>query len=349
MDGSTFIGESRSIIGMFQTTVGYSSSPTSSIGVDSTAQYAEAIISTLQPEVDRSTSTVQPDCTQFTFVVYVVVFGLMCTFGLVGNFLSLAVLGWERRDRGRVATFLLQTMAVVDNLFLLAAGVAQISMALKLHMLQDSSATASESVTIMNLSSSSHSSMSNYSMVVPDNASTVSAGCSDATCTSEYSQNAVNSQLVEHCVDYYGVTKGVATLGVTDVTPPADGGNVGSSFALFVVNISAYMAVIVFPLVHVTQMWTVWITVLVAFNRYVAICRPFQVSQVCTMKQTTRQIVALGVAIFVYCLPRFFEYRIEYEREPVSKKRGILSLDHIAPTRLNSTKLFCGAESRRAT
>ena len=44
------------------------------------------------------------------------------------------MLAWDRRDRGRVASFLLRTMAVADNLFLLTAGLAQISSALLFYL-----------------------------------------------------------------------------------------------------------------------------------------------------------------------------------------------------------------------
>jgi len=76
----------------------------------------------------------ESDCSVFTFVVYVVVFGTIVLFGLVGNGLSWFVLAWDRRDRGRVASFLLRTMAVADNLFLVAAGLAQISSALVFYL-----------------------------------------------------------------------------------------------------------------------------------------------------------------------------------------------------------------------
>jgi len=52
----------------------------------------------------------------------------------------------------------------------------------------------------------------------------------------------------------------------------------------------AYVTILVWPLVHITQMWTVWITVLVAFNRYVAICWPFRAALLCTMRQARVQV-----------------------------------------------------------
>ena len=53
------------------------------------------------------------NCDRFTFVLYVFVLGALCAFGLVGNTLSFLVLRSERR--GHVATFLLMTMAVADD------------------------------------------------------------------------------------------------------------------------------------------------------------------------------------------------------------------------------------------
>jgi len=57
----------------------------------------------------ESAAIVESDCSVFTFVLYVVVFGTVVVFGLVGNGLSWFVLAWDRRDRGRVASFLLRT------------------------------------------------------------------------------------------------------------------------------------------------------------------------------------------------------------------------------------------------
>lgn len=279
----------------------------------------------LIPDADPTRTSVEPDCSQFTFVTYVGVFGAMCTFGLIGNSLSWAVLGWERRNRGRVATLLLQTMAVVDNLFLLAAGVSQISMALKVYLMPPILPTADNGTALKldSASASNHSSSNSSAVELVASAFRCDVGADGGGAATQIEQ-----LIGYHVIGGVGCAEDVGTVAPSvdafgaEVSPtPAVGG--GSSFACFIVYISAYVAVFVFPLVHVTQMWTVWITVLVAFNRYVAICRPFHASQVCTMKQTTRQIMALGIAILIYCLPRFFEYRITYEPEEVSASPGV--------------------------
>lgn len=79
----------------------------------------------------------------------------------------------------------------------------------------------------------------------------------------------------------------------------------------------------VFPFVHVTQMLTVWITVLVAVSRYVAICQPYQAPRLCTMRHVRQQVAAVIIAVLVYNSPRFLEYRVEYEyakRPPLSNE-----------------------------
>ena len=76
--------------------------------------------------------------------------------------------------------------------------------------------------------------------------------------------------------------------------------------------------VYVWPLVHISQMWTVWITVLVAFNRYVAICRPFQAIRICTMRQSRLQVLVSAVSIIVYNIPRFLEHRLEFNFEVIA-------------------------------
>jgi hypothetical protein len=82
---------------------------------------------------DLSSSSAPPEvpsCDWFTFTLYVIVLGLLCAFGLVGNTISFIVLRAERHSH--VATFLLQTMAVADNLFLITTALSQMSTALTL-------------------------------------------------------------------------------------------------------------------------------------------------------------------------------------------------------------------------
>lgn len=93
--------------------------------------------------------------------------------------------------------------------------------------------------------------------------------------------------------------------------------------------LTAYIRACVWPLVHITQMWTVWITVLVAVNRYIAICRPFQAALWCTMTQARRHVVIMAVVIVFYNLPRFFEYRIEFRDDAIYATESIIQESRI--------------------
>ena len=68
----------------------------------------------------------------------------------------------------------------------------------------------------------------------------------------------------------------------------------------------------IYPLVHITQLGTVWITVLIAFNRYIAICKPFQAPKLCTITRVRLQVLLLALFIVLYNIPRFLEYQVVY-------------------------------------
>ena len=224
------------------------------------------------PTVIQHDTSTDIDCIQFTFDAYVIFFGTMCVFGLVGNGLSWAVLKWDRRNSGRVATFLLQTMAVVDNLFLLTAGISHITTAVTLYIEATDNGVAPPTVA------------RNSSFVTPIGV--------DAPPTK--------------VPDYDNFTASLR---------PIVG---GATSAVVRAYITAYVTVCVWPLVHITQLWAVWITVLVAFNRYVAICLPFQAHRLCTMRQVRYQAAFLGLSIILYNIPRWLEYKIIYTLKPVT-------------------------------
>ena len=164
-----------------------------------------------EPEVPPNPDV---ECGTFVFVVYVVLLGSMCMFGLVGNTLSFCVLRRERR--AHVATFLLCALAVVDNFYLIVVGGTSVYAAL---------------------------------------------------------------------INFIGHS-----------------GNA----------IQAYLVVFIWPFAYIAQMAAVWMTVHIAFNRYIAICRPFQAPQLCTMHRTRVQLATLATLIVLYNIPRFCEFKISY-------------------------------------
>jgi len=65
-----------------------------------------------------SSATASPSpiiCRYFTFVLYGMVAGTVCVFGLIGNLISVAVLSQDSKTP--VASVQLMALAVADNLF----------------------------------------------------------------------------------------------------------------------------------------------------------------------------------------------------------------------------------------
>ena len=76
-----------------------------------------------------------------------------------------------------------------------------------------------------------------------------------------------------------------------------------------------YLMVYVWPFIHITQFGTIWMTVLVAANRYIAICRPFEAHRLCTMRRVRIQVLTVAVVAVLYNIPRFLEYKLVYEQD----------------------------------
>jgi hypothetical protein len=160
-------------------------------------------------------------CKIYTFVLYVVVFGTMCVLGFIGNTLSFIVLHFDRQSHA--ATFLLQVMAAVDNVFLVTTGMSQMFPATLLY------------------------------------------------------------------------------VGMIPNTHP----------------FNPYLQTFVWPVVHIAQLCTVYITVLIASNRYIAICHPYKAERLCSLRVVRIQVLILFCAAFIYNVPRFFEYEFPCVEVPM--------------------------------
>ena len=69
-----------------------------------------------------------------------------------------------------------------------------------------------------------------------------------------------------------------------------------------------YLQVYAWPIVCTAQTATIWLTVLISTERYVAICAPLRASRVGVGK-VRLAILIIGVLSVVFNVPRFFEYR----------------------------------------
>ena len=62
----------------------------------------------------------------------------------------------------------------------------------------------------------------------------------------------------------------------------------------------------IWPLQYITHMWTVWMIVIVAGNRYIAVCRPMDAPRLCTKYNVQLEILIMAGAVCIYIIPRFF-------------------------------------------
>ena len=76
-------------------------------------------------------------------------------------------------------------------------------------------------------------------------------------------------------------------------------------------NVHSVVLVFVFPLAMMSQTTTIWVTVLVGINRYIAVCKPYQASRLCTVQQARKQLAIVILISCLYSLPKFFEAKLE--------------------------------------
>lgn len=71
-----------------------------------------------------------------------------------------------------------------------------------------------------------------------------------------------------------------------------------------------YVRLYTYPLLFACQTATMWMTVLIAVVRYLAVCWPYRALQMCQVPNVRRAAVTVAIGSFVYNLPRFLEVRL---------------------------------------
>ena len=69
-------------------------------------------------------------------------------------------------------------------------------------------------------------------------------------------------------------------------------------------------------LTPISHMCSIWFVVLIAVNRYWAVCQPHSLSTVWTNQRTPIYVTSALVLVISFNLPRFFEYEIVYKTNP---------------------------------
>ena len=72
-----------------------------------------------------------------------------------------------------------------------------------------------------------------------------------------------------------------------------------------------YYRVYAYPMMYVGQSETIWLTVLIAVNRYIVVWMPLKARLICTARTIRMQVLAVTVFSILYNGPRFFELAVE--------------------------------------
>ncbi|ELT93115.1 hypothetical protein CAPTEDRAFT_206326 [Capitella teleta] len=71
-----------------------------------------------------------------------------------------------------------------------------------------------------------------------------------------------------------------------------------------------YIRLYTYPFLFIGQTATIWMTVLIALSRYIAVCQPYKAAHVCTVPTVHKGVIAVALFSVIYNLPRFFESAI---------------------------------------
>ena len=74
--------------------------------------------------------------------------------------------------------------------------------------------------------------------------------------------------------------------------------------------LGTYLWVYMLPLKSMAEAATIWLTVLVAVNRYIIVCRPLRATQWCTLSKVKIQLAVVLVLVVLYNIPQIFMYRV---------------------------------------
>ena len=75
-------------------------------------------------------------------------------------------------------------------------------------------------------------------------------------------------------------------------------------------ELNIYLDVCAFPLLYMAEAATVWVTVLIAVNRYIIVCLPLRASQWCTLSKVKKQLVVVLVLVVLYNIPQIVRFRV---------------------------------------
>ena len=105
-------------------------------------------------------------------------------------------------------------------------------------------------------------------------------------------------------------------------------------------HMQAYVQVYIFPFASIAQTAAIWGTILIAVNRYIAVCIPFQAARWCTVRQARIQFIILIVCAVAYCIPEFFRSQLITMNIPTYGANGTLTINRATNTAFGRASVF---------
>lgn len=87
-----------------------------------------------------------------------------------------------------------------------------------------------------------------------------------------------------------------------------------------------YIIKYIHPLGYMCQSGTIWITVLLAINRYIAIVKPFLTVKLCTINKARIQVLTVIILSIAFNIPRFFQYNIIQLANPPGSNNTVIGI-----------------------
>jgi hypothetical protein len=78
-------------------------------------------------------------------------------------------------------------------------------------------------------------------------------------------------------------------------------------FAFYFFEVFPFITPFVYPIGMIAQTGSVYLTLCVSVERYVAVCLPLKARAICTFGRARCYVISIGVFAFLYNIPRFWE------------------------------------------
>ena len=97
-----------------------------------------------------------------------------------------------------------------------------------------------------------------------------------------------------------------------------------------------YLSTYLVPVAYTAELSSIWVVVLVAVNRYIAVCFPFKALRWCTIAKVKKQLAFVLLSAVLYGIPIFAEDRVDY----VTYDNGTTYEPHLVKTKFGKAMLY---------